>query len=190
MTYSSMTLPGRLAVDDGRTRCGITTLMNSHLLTQRLIHILPYPFHSPEAEVVIDSLPWREVMGKHPPGYSTPDNVEYGVEDLPHICGARSSAGSGGRDQWLDDGLFCVGQVCGYDRRCMMNLSYRFSDTLLHHSLGHYFDRYGTPLGQFAFHLSLSWATVFADTGASCNSGLSATPRDGPIRALTPVCGQ
>ncbi len=70
-------------------------------------------------------------MWKHPPGYCAPENIEYGIHDLPHICCAWSSTRFGWWNQWLHDGPFCIGQVC----RIRFSLHNEPILTLLRHPL-------------------------------------------------------
>ena len=59
-------------------------------LTQGGVHPFPGPIHSPEAEVVVDGLPRREVVGQKAPSTAAAYHVKNRVEDLAQAMQARS----------------------------------------------------------------------------------------------------
>ena len=40
------------------------------------------PLRAPEAQIVIDGLPWRQIMGQQPPGTGTPQRIKNRMEDV------------------------------------------------------------------------------------------------------------
>src|SRR5215208_3637121 len=80
----------RLAVHYGCAGLGVSLQADPNALTEGGVHPLPRPIQTPEAEVVVDGLPWWEVVGQQSPGTATANYVEDGVYDL---AGALCSLG-------------------------------------------------------------------------------------------------
>ena len=71
------------------------------------------PSRSPLVEVAPDGALGREVVGQVPPLAAGAEDVEDGVEDVPHVGLAGPSAAGLGRDVRLDQGPLGVGDVAG-----------------------------------------------------------------------------
>ena len=108
--------------------------------------LLPATVEAPSPEVVVSGLPRWKVVGKKPPGASSPEDIEDGVEQLARrMVGAWTPARlSFGHEEGLEDGpLLLVGKVGGVGSATLHGgllrgqqggASYRhrpFSDTLL-----------------------------------------------------------
>jgi hypothetical protein len=105
----------RLAVNYPHARLGIPLEANPHPFAQRGVHPLPDPVQTPRAEVVVDGLPRREVVGQKPPGAAALQEVEDGVEDLAQAVQARSPFVFWDRQERFDAlplGIGKVGWVC------------------------------------------------------------------------------
>jgi hypothetical protein len=72
----------RLAVHDGRAGLRVALQADSHPLAQGAVHPLPGSTQTPEAKVMAEEFPGREVVRQEPPGAATLQDVEDGVEDL------------------------------------------------------------------------------------------------------------
>jgi hypothetical protein len=59
------------------------------------MHPLPPPIQAPETEVVVESLPRWEVVGKQSPRTAALENVEDGIEDLAQAMETRTPDGFG-----------------------------------------------------------------------------------------------
>src|SRR5829696_2327785 len=64
-----------LAVHDPRARFGVPPEPDPHPPTKRLVQPLPGAVDAPEAEVVVDGLPGREVVREQPPGAAAAHDV-------------------------------------------------------------------------------------------------------------------
>src|SRR5215212_1677521 len=71
----------------------------------------PSAVQPPQAEVMIDSLPLREILGQQIPADAAADQIKDGVQDLAHISGTRASAGFCFRNESLNMFVFTIGQV-------------------------------------------------------------------------------
>src|SRR5829696_2737576 len=71
-------------------------------LAQSSVHPFPGSIHSPDAEVVVDGLPGREVMGQESPSTATTHYVKDGVEYLAQAMEARSPLVLGSRQEPFD----------------------------------------------------------------------------------------
>src|SRR3712207_7838460 len=58
---------------------------NSHSFAEGGVHPLPGSVQPPGAEVVVDSLPWWEVVGQQPPGAAAADDVERSEEHTSEL---------------------------------------------------------------------------------------------------------
>jgi hypothetical protein len=85
----------RLAIHYGRAGLRVSVEADSHTLAQGSMHPLPGAVQTPEAEVVVDGLPRRELVGQQSPGAATLQDVEDGVEDLAQGIYPRTATGFG-----------------------------------------------------------------------------------------------
>ena len=73
--------------------------------------LLPQPLLPPAAEVVVDGLPRRQVLGQQPPGTARAQPVQHRVEQLAALVEGRPPAGHGLGDERAEDLPLGVGQV-------------------------------------------------------------------------------
>jgi hypothetical protein len=78
-----------------------------------MVDLLPQPLLPPAAEVVVDGLPGRQVMGQQPPGAASPQPVGHGVDQLAAIMDGRAAARLGRGDEWGKQLPLGVGEVGG-----------------------------------------------------------------------------
>ena len=72
----------RLAVDDGRTGCGLAALSLPQHGMQRVVGSLPSSIPAPSTEIMECGAPQRQVVGEHPPRAASAQHVADGVDDL------------------------------------------------------------------------------------------------------------
>src|SRR5829696_1816928 len=72
----------RLRVRYCGTGLGVSSEPSAKKLADRPVHPFSGTVEAPSSEVVVDGAPRWEVAGQEPPGTSTPQDVEDGVEDL------------------------------------------------------------------------------------------------------------
>src|SRR5687768_1411545 len=80
----------RLGIHYGRAGLRVPLSADSHSFAQGSVHPLPRSIQTPEAEVVVDRFPGREVVGQQSPGTAALEHVEDGVEDLAQAMEART----------------------------------------------------------------------------------------------------
>jgi|SRR5438874_8162618 len=83
--------PDGLAVDNACTRLRIAADGRAELLAQHGVEVLPGAIQTPQAEIVIGSLPGCELVRQQPPGAATPNDVEDGVQNLAQRVEAGSA---------------------------------------------------------------------------------------------------
>ena len=128
--------PDRLAVDDAGTRLGITSSLDAKAFPKGGMDRLPGAVQPPHAEVVIDRLPGRELVGQEPPLTATTDHIEDGIQDLPVCVNPWPTKTV---DRWqvrLNAGVLFIGQVGGIGKSGHAEgigtpRSYPFSDRFL-----------------------------------------------------------
>src|SRR4051794_25778865 len=86
----------RLRIDNTRGGLRITPKTDPQALADGCVESLPGTIDAPEAKVMVDGLPRREVVRQQAPGAAAAENVEDGVEDLADAVEARSSRSLGG----------------------------------------------------------------------------------------------
>ena len=92
-----------LAVDDASAGLWISPEVHPCPPAQCLVQPLPSAVNAPEAEVVVDGFPGREIMREQTPGAAAPHHVEEdGVEDLAQGVHPRASGSSRGGEMGLD----------------------------------------------------------------------------------------
>jgi hypothetical protein len=72
----------RLRVNDTSTGLRVTAQSDAQFLTYDLVNALPGAIDPPQAIVMIDSLPRRQVMRKQSPSAAAADDVKGRIEDL------------------------------------------------------------------------------------------------------------
>ena len=72
--------------------------------------LLPQSLLSPAAEVVVDGLPGRQVMGQQRPGAAGPHPVGHGVDQLPAVMDGWAVGGNEVR-RWADEAVVQDGLV-------------------------------------------------------------------------------
>jgi hypothetical protein len=78
-----------------------------------MVDLLPQPLLPPAAEVVVDGLPGRQVVGQQPPGTAGPQPVGHGVDQLAAVMEGWAAAGLGRRDERGQELPLGIGQVGG-----------------------------------------------------------------------------
>jgi len=101
----------RLAIHAARTGPGIASETDPKPLSEGGVDPLPRPIDAPEAEVMVDGLPRRKVVGKKPPGAATTDDVEDGIEDLAGGVDLGTTGALRDGQIGLDDLPLLVGEV-------------------------------------------------------------------------------
>src|SRR5215207_2473448 len=102
----------RLRIDNTRGGLRITPKTDPQALADGCVEPLPGTIDAPEAKVMVDGLPRREVVRQQAPGAAAAENVEDGVEDLAQVVEARSSRGFRGWGQMgFDARPFSIGEV-------------------------------------------------------------------------------
>src|SRR5664279_2746094 len=87
----------RLGVHDPRRRLGVALLLlATHLLTQRVVQLVQCPIVPPPGEVPVHRLPWRKVLGQHPPRTPSTVEIEDRVDDLTSAMDERTAPGARG----------------------------------------------------------------------------------------------
>lgn len=81
-----------LAVQNRRTGFRIVPLLLSHLAHQQRVDFRPQPAARPTPEIAVHCLPRRQVLGQHPPLTARANNIQNGVDNLPHFPFVRASA--------------------------------------------------------------------------------------------------
>ena len=106
----------RLAVDDGRTRCGLATLRLPQHDMQLVVGPPPSSVPTPSAEIMEGDTPRRQVMGEHPPGAAGAQHVTDGVYDLAPRILDRTPTRFGWGQQWLQQPPLSITEVAGISR--------------------------------------------------------------------------
>src|SRR5215207_6791468 len=102
----------RLRIDNTRGGLRITPKTDPQALADGCVEPLPGTIDAPEAKVMVDGLPRREVVRQQAPGAAAAENVEDGVEDLAQVVEARLSRGFRGWGQMgFDARPFSIGEV-------------------------------------------------------------------------------
>src|SRR5512135_1376733 len=103
----------RLAVDARRGAGVVGLLHRADLASEPIMDPVQSAVPTPLVEVAPDGALGREVKRQIPPLAAGAEDVEDGVEDIPHVGLAGPSAGVERRDVRLDQGPLCVGDVAG-----------------------------------------------------------------------------
>jgi hypothetical protein len=77
------------------------------------MNLLPQSLLPPGAEVVVDGLPGRQVMGQQPPGAAGPQPVGHSVDQLAAVMDGRAATRLGRRDERGREPPLGVGEVGG-----------------------------------------------------------------------------
>ena len=72
----------RLTVEEGGGGSGFTAFLHPHVFAQAVVDFLENPHQGPDAKIVIDCLPFREVMRQQSPASACFGLIKEGVEDL------------------------------------------------------------------------------------------------------------
>ena len=75
------------------------------------MYTFPGSIYAPSPEIMVDGLPWWEVVRQKAPGASATRDVEDGVEDLAQGVHPGAPGGFGGRQMGLYVGPFGIGEV-------------------------------------------------------------------------------
>src|SRR5215203_6450968 len=100
-----------LRVDYPSTRLGVSPETGSQALVDCLVYSFPGAVEAPSSEVVVDSLPRREVTGQKPPLAAALQDVENSVEDLAEAMDSWVSSPFRGWEVGLEILPFGVGEV-------------------------------------------------------------------------------
>src|SRR5215204_4329761 len=103
--------PGRFAIDHSRAGLWVSPQSYSQALAQRGVQLLPNPIEAPNPEVVMNSLPRREVVRQKPPATATTEHVEDSVKYLTRRVNPRSSRCSRDGEVGFYASPFGVGEV-------------------------------------------------------------------------------
>src|SRR3989304_243522 len=74
-----------LGIDDRRRWTRVASGSDPHLVTQRVVDALPCPVITPDAEIVIDRLPVREVVRECAPLDAVAHDIDDGIDDLVYV---------------------------------------------------------------------------------------------------------
>jgi hypothetical protein len=100
-----------LRVDYPGTGLGVSSEASSQALVDCLVHLFPGAVETPSSEVVVDSLPRREVTGQKPPLAAALQDIENGVQNLAGAVDSRASSPFRGREVGLEVPPFGIGKV-------------------------------------------------------------------------------
>jgi len=84
---------------------------HTKLLAQCRVQLLPSTVQTPQPEIVIGSLPRRELVWEQPPGAATPYHVEDGIQDLAARMQSRSAKTLGRRQERVQASKLSVREV-------------------------------------------------------------------------------
>jgi hypothetical protein len=101
----------RLAIHDGRAGLRVPLEAHTHALAQGGVHPFPRSIQAPGAEVMVDGLPRRELVGQQTPGTSATHDVEDCVKKLTQGTYSGPPSGYGGRQVRLYALPLFVGEV-------------------------------------------------------------------------------
>src|SRR6266849_6317205 len=101
----------RLTIQTSRRGMFVPLLFFSDARTECIVDSDPHPLELPGSQVMIDTLPLREIGWQHAPLDPTFGHIKDGIEYCPHTQSARSPTAFGGWDQIFDPLPFLVGQV-------------------------------------------------------------------------------
>jgi hypothetical protein len=85
----------------------------THLLSKGAVNLNPHSLTLPSAEVFVDRLPGRKVMGESSPGTALTYPVEDGIENFPHIHLPMTTSSFFSRQQWFEQIPFGITYVTG-----------------------------------------------------------------------------
>src|SRR4051812_8246688 len=100
-----------LAVQDPGAGGRITALADALVFAQHGQDLFPQPVAAPEAKVVVDGLPGRQVMGQQAPGAAAAHPIRDGVEQLAAGVAGGAAAGSDRWDERLEQSPLGIRQV-------------------------------------------------------------------------------
>src|SRR5215211_3905239 len=100
-----------LRVDYPGTGLGVSSEASSQALVDCLVHLFPGAVEAPSSEVVVDSLPRREVTRQKPPLAAALQDIENSVQDLAGAVDSWASSPFRGREVGLEIQPFGVGEV-------------------------------------------------------------------------------
>ena len=100
-----------LAVNDGRAWCRLTPQAAPQTTSQAVVDGFPAALQSPEAEIMINALPLREIRRQHLPRDAPTHQIEDAVEDFAHNQGAWPPAGFRFGDESFNMIPFAISQV-------------------------------------------------------------------------------
>src|SRR5580658_1680971 len=75
----------RLTVDTAGAGLRVSTGLDANLAAQGIVHACQRPVLAPLAEILVDGLPGRIILGQHPPRTATAEQIENPVDDGAHI---------------------------------------------------------------------------------------------------------
>lgn len=76
------------------------------------------PIVTQSAEPAIDRAPWRKAVRQKPPRTTCPQQIENGLDDLPHRPTPSPSALARRGQIRLDQMLFCIGKIASIAKLC------------------------------------------------------------------------
>ena len=94
------------------TSCGwvfVPSCFAPYLRAQTVVNAPPDTFLAPSTQVAIDTLPFRVFVRHHSPLNTPYRDIEYRIDDLPHLQAAGSSSEFGLWDKFLDNLPLAVG---------------------------------------------------------------------------------
>jgi len=103
----------RLAVEDGRRRCGLLTGLSTHSSVQGVVNAQPQAVATPTREIGGHGAPRREVVRQLPPLAAGALQVEDGVENTAVIQAASSATFVGFGQQGLNQGPLGIREIAG-----------------------------------------------------------------------------
>src|SRR5262249_46515177 len=103
----------RLAVDARRGAGVVGLLRRADLRAEQVVDPVQGAVPAPLVEVPPDGALGGQVAGQVAPLAAGAEDVEDGMDDVPQVGRAGPAAGSGGREEWLDQGPLVVGDVTG-----------------------------------------------------------------------------
>src|SRR5260370_23181602 len=97
-----------LAVDNGCAGFGLAPKADANLSSQCRIDLFPNACPLPLAKIQINRTPVGQIVGQHPPGTPTAQDIQDPIDDFSALNFLRSTAWLGSRDQGFQDSPFFV----------------------------------------------------------------------------------
>src|SRR5436309_15672460 len=82
-----------LTIENRRRGQRLTSGRHPDALAQTAVDLLPDARPTPLPEVIIDGLPFRQIMRQHTPGAATAQYIQHGIDNGTHILTTRSASG-------------------------------------------------------------------------------------------------